>query len=985
MKRLRPILVGLGILAAVVAVFSLLLAPTLGKKLLLDKAAQALKRPVSLEALSFNPLSLAVGLKGLAIGEGEGKEALVAVDEVRINLAGLASLRHRALVLDELALVGPRLRLVRYADGTYNFSDLIPPGETKDKEEKKGAAGFSLNNITVSGGALDFDDRPVGVFHRVRDLQIAIPFISTLPYQSARYVEPRFSAVVNGDLYVLEGRTRPFSPERETSLEVDIQDLDLPYYLKYLPMKTAFAVPSAKVDAKFSVSFLAPLHERPTIRLSGRLVLREVKVDDLEKRPILRLPRAEMVAASLEPLGSSYHIASLTLTRPEVVLRRNRGGRLQVTDLIPGGKGKQEPARKKEKEDKAKPAPAPSVRVDRLAVDGAAVSFADDSTPEPVRISLSEVDLLLEGFTLAKGSKAALKLSLSVDKKGTLAVKGPVSIDPLDLRLDVALRRLPLRPLEPYLADKVLIRLARGALSATGVLEGETNQAGQVRVRYRGQASVADFACRDRLFGNDLVTWRALSLEGMDVQTPPLKVHIRKIGLRDYFARIIINPDGSLNLQGLTPEGGPKAVEGAEVARKDGVSEKAAPAGKAKEASFPEDIKVGRVDLEGGTVDFTDHFIKPNYTAKMLNLKGSVIGLSSEEIARAAVDLRGNLERGADIFIRGRANPLSRNQYADISMQFKEIELVPVTPYTLKYLGHPILKGKLTFDVSYLVEQGKLNATHKIFVDQLTLGDRVEGPEVINAPVSLGVALLKDRHGQINLDIPVSGSLDDPQFELWPIVWQVIKNIFVKALTAPFSLLASLAGGGEELSYVEFEAGSAELTPEAVKKLNVLAKAMYDKPNVRLDIAGRVDPEKDPEALKRKDLERKVKGRKLDDLLEAGKPAVPVEEIKLGPGEYERYLRRVYGDAKVPKPRNFLGIAKDIPPAEMERILLAHTPVTEGDLKRLALRRAEAVKAHILKAGPVEEGRLFLVADKLVPEKKEKVRDSRVDFRLGGK
>jgi hypothetical protein len=329
-------------------------------------------------------------------------------------------------------------------------------------------------------------------------------------------------------------------------------------------------------------------------------------------------------------------------------------------------------------------------------------------------------------------------------------------------------------------------------------------------------------------------------------------------------------------------------------------------------------------------------------------------------------------------------NPLSQRQYADIAMRFKDIELSPATPYASKYLGHPILKGKLTFDVSYLVEQGKLNAGHKIFIDQLTLGERVDSPDAIKAPVSLGVSLLKDRHGQINLDIPVTGSLDDPEFSIWPIVWQVIVNIFAKALTAPFALLASLGGSGEELSYIEFEPGSAALNAAALTKIATVAKALYEKPQVRMEIEGHVDPAADREGLKKRLLERKIKERKLDELIEAGKPAVPVNRVTISPGEYEKYLGRVYDETRIPdKPRNVIGMAKRLPPAEMERLLLKHTEVTDGDLRQLAQRRAEGVKGELLKSGQVEPGRIFLVsAQRLAPEKKEKLRDSRVDFRL---
>ena len=176
--------------------------------------------------------------------------------------------------------------------------------------------------------------------------------------------------------------------------------------------------------------------------------------------------------------------------------------------------------------------------------------------------------------------------------------------------------------------------------------------------------------------------------------------------------------------------------------------------------------------------------------------------------------------------ITGKINPLIKDLFADVKVDFRDIELSPVTPYSSKYLGHPITKGKLTFTVEYLVDKRKLDAKNKILIDQLTLGDKVESPDAVKAPVGLAVSLLTDRNGQINLDIPVSGSLDDPKFSVWPIVWQVIVNLITKALTSPFALLASLTGGGEELSFVEFDYGSPAVSEANLKKISALTKAL---------------------------------------------------------------------------------------------------------------------------------------------------------------
>ncbi len=251
-------------------------------------------------------------------------------------------------------------------------------------------------------------------------------------------------------------------------------------------------------------------------------------------------------------------------------------------------------------------------------------------------------------------------------------------------------------------------------------------------------------------------------------------------------------------------------------------------------------------------------------------------------------------------------------------------------------------------------------------------------------PVKLAVALLKDRKGEIKLDLPVTGSLDDPKFSVWQIIVHIIVNLIAKAATSPFALLGAVfGGGGEELSYIEFDYGSTVITEPNMKKLDTVSKALEDRPALKLDIEGYADMENDREGLKQLLFNRKIKVQKLNEMVKKGQPAVPVDEVKIEPPEYEKYLKMAYKAEKFPKPKNFIGMAKDIPVPEMEKLMLTHTEVKEGDLRALASQRAMKVEDVILKSGKVEPERVFVLEPKsLAPEKKEKIKASRVDFKL---
>jgi hypothetical protein len=349
----------------------------------------------------------------------------------------------------------------------------------------------------------------------------------------------------------------------------------------------------------------------------------------------------------------------------------------------------------------------------------------------------------------------------------------------------------------------------------------------------------------------------------------------------------------------------------------------------------------------------------------------------------AEVDLRGKLENYAPLEITGKINPLRNDLFVDLKIDFKDMDLSPLTPYSGRYAGYTIEKGKLFLSLKYLIVKRKLDASNNVFLDQFTFGGSVDSPDATKLPVRLAVALLKNRKGEISLDLPVSGSLDDPKFSIWGVVIKIIVNLLVKAATSPFALLGAIFGGGEELSYVEFNFGKDAPDGPAEAKIKTLVKALHDRPALKLEIAGHVDVEKDREALRRIMFDRKVRSQKLKDLVKKGGEAPSLDNVVVDAKEYPEFLKKAYREEKFPKPRNFIGMVKDLPVPEMEKLMYAHLQVTDDDLRLLAQRRARAVKDYLVASQQVEPERVFLVEPKaLAPEKKEKQRDSRVVFVL---
>jgi hypothetical protein len=349
----------------------------------------------------------------------------------------------------------------------------------------------------------------------------------------------------------------------------------------------------------------------------------------------------------------------------------------------------------------------------------------------------------------------------------------------------------------------------------------------------------------------------------------------------------------------------------------------------------------------------------------------------------AVVDLRGNLENRSPLKISGGIKPLGETLYADLKISFDSIELTPMSPYSGNYLGYAIEKGKLYLDLDYKIDGASLNAGNKVFLDQFTFGQKVESEDATGLPVRLAVALLKDGKGEIHLDLPVSGSLEDPEFSVVGVVFTILKNLLVKAATSPFKLLATmLGGGGDDFSTVSFPYGVSELQGPEETKLAKLADALEQRPALKLEVSGYVDRENDPEGLRKTRLENSLRQLKFNALKRAGKLATgaTVQTMVLGETERARYLKQVYKQADFPKPRNALGMVKSLPAAEMEKLILANTPAGEEEMQALAAARARVVHEHLVQVQKLPVDRVFLKLDDIYKAPDEGASASRVAF-----
>lgn len=394
------------------------------------------------------------------------------------------------------------------------------------------------------------------------------------------------------------------------------------------------------------------------------------------------------------------------------------------------------------------------------------------------------------------------------------------------------------------------------------------------------------------------------------------------------------------------------------------------------------DISVNSVTLSRGRMTFTDRFVKPNYVAELSAIEGAITAVSSTNPQPAKVKVTGRVYTTAPLSISGIVQPFAKFLTLDLKASAKGVDLPRFNTYSAKYVGYPIKRGKLSVDLEYKIKDRALQASNHVVLNQLTFGDKTNSPDATKLPVLLAVALLKDSRGNIDINLPISGSLDDPEFSVGGIVVRVLLNLVVKAVTSPFSLLASAFGGGEELSYVEFKPGSAVLTEDSQQRIDTLTKALTDRPALKMDISGRADPKTDMEGLRQAWVEGQIRAAKAAATTPRGKKP-DAAGVKVSAAERAKYLEDVYDDADIKdKPRNFIGMAKSVPADQMEAMLRSVAPVGDEQLRQLADARAQAVYEKL----QAQEGladRVFIVAPQLDADGiKDEGQPSRVDFSL---
>jgi uncharacterized protein involved in outer membrane biogenesis len=943
-----------------------------------------------------------VGASELALAE-PGGAPLLALSQVSLDLKDVRPLA-RKVSLGALRIEGLELNLARDVHGVVSVQRLLPvpapaaAAASASVTAPKAAWQASLDSFELVGARVLWNDEAVrpasswvldGLALSAR--QLRLPASEPMPFALKATLRPQGDASATLAVVSLDGQ----ASETSASAKFDLSGLALAAAAPYVNAASHVQVAgTGAANGRFEWAAGTPSQAQRMLVALDEVTFDGLIADDPtagkagKRGETVSMQRVQLAGVTVDLASQSITVASAKLQRPQVRLERSADGVWNLMRLAG-------PTPLAESERPLVRAAAEALwqfRLDDFALDDGRVRLVDaapaparaGAAQETVRLSIDKLRLGLQGLQL-RGNRlvSTPKLQLSAriadDHEADAAVKpslvdwrGRFGLQPLLVAGKARIERFPVHAVQSYVPHDLGVRLRSADAGFQGEVSMRQDGASGMRVDASGDILLADLILDSRrndaaagtpAGDSELLSWQSFAINGVKVALRPgevPKVAIRDATLSDFFARLVLTEEGRLNLRDVAPVGEPTAASAAANAASAPVA--AAPAASTPIAArpLPVELELGGLRLANGRVDYSDRFVKPNFSAALTELNGNLGAFRTGSGEPATLQLSGRAAGTGLLEISGRLKPGSVPRELDISAKATDLELAPLSTYAGKYAGYAIERGKLSVAVHYRIDpDGKLDASHQVILNQLTFGERVESPTATKLPVLFAVSLLKDRNGVIDINLPVSGTLNDPQFSLGPIIWKVILNLLAKAVTAPFALLSG--GGGPDLSAVAFQPGTSEPTDDGTAALDKVANALTDRPALKMTVVGQADADTEREAYQRAVVEQRLlQEQRREQLRASGAASAPDTTLALAPSDRARFVKAVYRQTDLPeKPRNLIGMQADIPTDEMEALLRKHVSVSPEAMRELALRRGLAVRGALIEKGLASD-RLFL-------------------------
>ncbi|MEE4912684.1 DUF748 domain-containing protein [Pseudomonas alliivorans] len=972
----RGLKITFGSLLSVVVLYSLLgffILPGIALRVANQQLANYSTAPAKIERLEFNPYTLELTLWGLNIGT-PGQEQ-IAFEKLYANLQ-FDSLWTRALHLQRVELLQPKTELLFDKQGKLNLAQLFTfPASEPVKDEAPGKPfPLRIDEIRLAEGYLHFRDlRPSEPIEFLYDkLNFELKNLSTLPEDNADMT--LVAAGPDGGQIDWVGRISIVPITSEGTLKVTDGKMKLwwPYVRDALPLALQDGV------LNFSTAYTLDLSEDTELKLTNLSAsVAPFGLNAPDGRPLVRLKRLDVSETTVDLARQHVNVGKIRSQGLETWAAREADGQLDWQKLFASKPDKPAAPKKPPVDEKAaEPAPVTDASTKATArsdtpgkpwqvvlrdvqLRNYQVHLADRVPTEPVLLDVGPLNLDVQNFDSLNTSPFTLKLDTGLGKQGNLTATGEVNLNPVTARLNVTTRDIDLRLAQSYINPFIKLEMRSGMLGSDLAVNLKSTE--PLAFSVTGKAQVSQLHTLDTLKQRDFLKWEKLDLEGLDYQHGA-SLSIAKVNMLQPYARFMINDDRTTNVDDLLipqPEDGKPTATSNANAKNTPKAPKENPLG----------IYVGEVNIKDGSANFADLTLTPNFSTAVQQLNGRIGTIDNRQSKPAPVNIEGKVDRYAPVTIKGSLNPFDPMASLDIATSFKRVELTTLTPYSGKFAGFRIRKGRLNLDLHYLITNGQLKAQNKVLVEQLQLGEKVDSPDAVDLPIRLAVALLKDTQGRISIELPVEGDLNNPQFSVMPIVWQTLRNLVLRAAQAPFKMLGGLVSGGgsEDLGNVSFAPGSSELSADTQKALDKLSAALKERPTLKLEIEGTSAASSDGPLIARQRLEREYQATYYKILQRRG-DKVPAKAALLQVPEDEKapMLEGIYrARLKQQPPAEWANLGKEERSNQMRAAMLKFWSGNEVLLRELGQNRASSIKDYLVEKGKLEDERVYFVDARL--------------------
>lgn len=931
-----------------------------------------LERPVTVEQVRFNPFALSLQVNGLELNDADGT-AIGAIGELYVNFE-LSSLVRRAWTFGELRLTEPHVNFVRYEDGETNFGRVAASFEATSGTDPEGGpedpGGGTLPRVIVQRlllerGALDVADLSLETDFatRIEPIDLELTDFNTLPDEEG---EHSFRVVTEyGADITWTGGLQANPPRLRGHMAVNGERPRLLW--RYFQDRVDFEIADGQVTLGFDLDV-----SRGADGLRVGVANLSYELDNLMIRPkgedqdVLRVPRLVLSGGRLEWPEQTIHLDEARISGARLNVLRRDDGVVNLMDLF----GREPPATPDEPSPPTEDAtPSPAIpgaddtpawlaTLDALVVEDLGIQLEDRSWREPLRTGLEGLNVSVTDFSTEPGSEFRVEVDGGVSTGGHLRASGGAALDPPTASVELDVEALSLEPLDAVVTQLSNLSVQSGSLTLSGRLSHDEAET----AAFIGQAQVDELVTQDTIIGERFVAWRSLSLPSIDFALDARSLAIDSVALQAPYGKLVIKEDGTTNIGDLfvAPEGEAELDSGSSaVAAQTETPE-------SESETTPMVVRIRTITLDDGSANFSDLSLPLPFTSAIHSLEGEITDIDSTSEKRSNVSLDGTVDESGRVKIRGGLTPYAPTSSLDIDVVFSNVHMPRLSPYSSKFAGRKIAGGTLNLDLEYHIENGELDSQNRIVIDRLKLGERVESPDAVSLPLDLAVALLKDSDGRIKLDIPVSGDVDDPDFDYGAVVGKTLGNVLVRVASAPFKLLGALlpgGGNGEKLQFVVFDPGSAMLAEGEAVDLDSVAAAIGKRPQLRLEVPSSYSAATDRAALQQAKLSQLVDSH-MGPSSATGAKARDKETRTLEALYLEAYSPTELDNLKAAHTRSENGeppeLDADAYLVSLRRRLAEDQYVSTDELEQLARDRGQAILDYLTTEAGAEPGQLSL-------------------------